>query len=177
LIRPRDRGILNGPSSTVRAKEDHVTGLGQLALGSAPIFGGALLAVAAGQFKGPNYRDQLKQDMDLLDRLPADATARRADLQRSIDARIDDLVDAADRSRALRKAAVSYQGNWRDVVLVLCVLLFTYVWWDVSHSRSNWLVTFILLILLSLVTAVYALRGLLRAAGAFMHRQHDDTVG
>ena len=49
-----------------------MTGLGQIALGSAPIFGGALLAVAAGQFKGPNYRDQITKDMDLLDRLPTD---------------------------------------------------------------------------------------------------------
>ena len=149
-----------------------MTGLGQIALGSAPVFGGALLGIAAGQFKGPNYREQLKQDMDLLERLPPDATARRADLQRTIDGRIDDLVEASDRSRALRRAALSYHGNWRDVLLVLCVLLFTYVWWDVSHSRSNWLVTFILLILLSVVTAVYALRGMLRTASSFLHSQH-----
>jgi hypothetical protein len=146
-------------------------GLGQIALSSAPIFGGAMLGIAAGQFKGPNYREQLKQDMDLLDRLPSDAIARRSDLQRTIDARIDDMVDAADRSRALRRAALSYQGNWRDIVLVLCVLLFTVIWWDVSHTRSNWLVTFILLILLSVVTAVYALRGVLRAVSSFVHRQ------
>jgi len=151
-----------------------VTGLGQIALSSAPVFGGALLGIAAGQFKGPNYREQLKQDMDLLDRLPPDATARRADLQRTIDGRIDDLVEASDRGRAVRKAALSYHGNWRDVVLFLCVLLFTYVWWDVGHSRSNWLVTFILLILLSIVTALYALRGILRTASSFVLRQHGN---
>jgi hypothetical protein len=151
-----------------------VTGLGQIALNSAPVFGGAMLAIAAGQFRGPDYRGLIKQDMDLLDRLPPDATTRRADLQRTIDARIDDLVDTANKSRALRRAAMSYQGNWRDIVLLLCVLLFTYVWWDVSHSRSNWLATFILLILLSMVTAVYALRGVLRAGTTFVHRQHDD---
>jgi hypothetical protein len=65
---------------------------------------------------------------------------------------------------------MSYQGNWRDIVLVLCVLLFTYIWWDTPHSRSNWLVMFILLILLSVVTAVYALRGVLRAVSAFARR-------
>ena len=151
-----------------------MTGLGQIALSSAPVFGGALLGIAAGQFKGPNYREQLKQDMDLLDRLPPDATARRADLQRTIDGRIDDLVEASDRGRAVRKAALSYHGNWRDVVLFLCVLLFTYVWWDVGHSRSNWLVTFILLILLSIVTALYALRGILRTASSFVLRQHGN---
>jgi len=133
-----------------------------------------MLAIAAGQFRGPNYRGLIKEDMDLLDRLPPEATTRRADLQRTIDARIDDLVDAADRSRALRRAAVSYQGNWRDIVLFLCVLLFTIIWWEVDHGRSNWLLMFILLIVLSVVAAVYAIRGVLRAASSFARRQHSD---
>jgi len=152
-----------------------VVGLGQIAVNSAPIVGGAMLGIVAGQFKGPDYRGLIRQDMDLLDRLPADATDRRANLQRTIDARIDDLVDATDRSRALRKAALSYQGNWRDIVLLVCVLLFTVIWWNVSHSRSSWLPMFIVLIVLSGVTAVYALRGALRGASAFLHRrgQHD----
>jgi hypothetical protein len=133
-----------------------------------------MLAIAAGQFRGPNYRGLIKEDMDLLDRLPPEATTRRADLQRTIDARIDDLVYAADRSRALRRAALSYQGNWRDIVLCLCVLLFTIIWWDVDHDRSNWLVMFILLIVLSVVAAVYALRGVLRAALSFVRRRARD---
>jgi hypothetical protein len=147
-----------------------VAGLGSIALGGAPIFGGALLAIMAGQFKGPNFREQLKQDMDLLDRLPADAP-QRAELQRSINEHIDDLVAAADRSRSLREAATSYEGNWRDIVLFLCVLMFTIIWWDVKHSRSNWLVMFILLIVASVVTALYALRGILRAATRLVHRR------
>lgn len=148
-----------------------MVGLGQIALNSAPVFGGAMLAIAAGQFRGPDYRDLIKQDMDLLDRLPPEATRRRAELQRTIEDRIDDLIDSADRSRALRNAALSYRGNWRDVVLLLCVLLFTVIWWDVSHSRSNWLPMFVLLIILSVVTAAYAFRGVLRAAAAFMHKR------
>jgi hypothetical protein len=36
--------------------------------------------------------------------------------------------------RALRRAAVSYHANWRDIVLLLCVLLFTIVWWDVDTA-------------------------------------------
>jgi hypothetical protein len=147
-------------------------GLGQIALNSAPVFGGLMLAIAAGQFRGPDYRELIKQDMDLLDRLPPEAAKRRAELQRTIDGRIDDVIDAADRSRALRKAALSYQGNWRDVVLFLCVLLFTIVWWDVSHSRSNWLPMFVLLIVLSVVAAVYALRGVARAAGTLVRGRH-----
>ncbi len=151
-----------------------MVGLGQIALNSAPVFGGAMLAIAAGQFKAPDYRELIKQDMDLLDRLAPDATNRRAELQRTIDARIDDLVETTDRSRALRKAALSYQGNWRDVVLLLCVLLFTIIWWEVNHSRSNWLPMFILLILLSVVAAVYALRGVLRAGSSFVHRHRGE---
>jgi hypothetical protein len=146
-----------------------MVGLGQIALNSAPLFGGALLAVAAGQFKGPDYRDLIKQDMDLLERLPPEAAERRAELQRTIDARIDDLVYTADRSRALRRAALSYRGNWRDLVVLLCVLLFTVIWWDVDHSRGNWLPMFVLLIILCVVTAIYAFRGVLRSANWFMH--------
>ncbi len=148
-----------------------MTGLGQIALNSAPVFGGAMLAVAAGQFRGPDYRGLIKQDMDLLDRLPPEDIKRRAELQRTIDARIDDLIDTADRSRALRKAALSYQGNWRDVVFLLCVVLFTIIWWEVDHSRGNWLPMFVLLIILTIVTAAYAFRGVLRAAGSFLHRR------
>jgi hypothetical protein len=151
-----------------------MVGLGQIALNSAPVFGGLMLAAAAGQLKGPDFRGLIRQDMDLLDRLPPDATERRADLQRTIDARIDDLVYAADRSRELRRAASSYQGNWRDLVLLLCVLLFTVIWWDVNHSRGNWLPMFVLLIVLSVVTAAYAFRGVLRSASSFMHRRRGN---
>ncbi|GJO00859.1 hypothetical protein NJB1907f44_39990 [Mycobacterium marinum] len=152
-----------------------MVGLAEIALNTAPIFGGALLAVSAGQFKRPDYRATIKQDMDLLDRLPPDATERRADLQRTIDSRIDDLVSATDRSRALRQAAASYQGNWRDVVLLLCVVLFTFVWWGVSHSRANWLPTFIALIVLSCVAAVYAGRGVFRAITSLTARGQDQA--
>jgi hypothetical protein len=144
-------------------------GLGQIALGSAPVFGGAMLAIAAGQFRGPDYRGLIKQDMDLLDRLPEDATVQRAELQRTIESRIEDLVYAADRGRSLRRAALSYRGNWRDIVLLLCVVLFTIIWWDVDHSRSNWLPMFILLIVLSVVAAIYTLRGLFRSLLVLVH--------
>ena len=151
-----------------------MVGLGEMALNTAPIVGGAMLAVTAGQFRGPDYRGLIKQDMDLLDRLPPEATTRRAELRRTIDARIDDLIDASDKNRALRRAATSHQGNWRDLVLLVCVVLFAVVWWNVSHSRANWLPTFIVLILLSVVTAGYAFRGVLRAVSSFLRRRSGD---
>lgn len=146
-------------------------GLASMVLGAAPIFGGALVAAVAGQRKGPDIRGVIKQDFDLLDRIPAEQTKRRAELQRTIDARIDDLVAAADRNRALRAAANSYDGNWRDVVLFTCAVLFTYVWWHVDHDRGNWLPMFVVLILTAVMTAVYALRGTLRSLVAARQRR------
>ncbi|KKB97789.1 hypothetical protein [Mycolicibacter arupensis] len=133
------------------------------ALGAAPIFGGALLTAAAGQLKGPDVRGLIKQDLDLLDRIPTEQTQRRADLQRTIDERIDDLVAASDRARALRSAALTYQGNWRDIVFFISSVLFTYVWWHINHDRGNWLPMFVVLILACIMSAVYALRGAFRA--------------
>jgi hypothetical protein len=146
-----------------------MAGLAELALGAAPIAGGALLAAAAGQIKGPDYRGMIKQDMDLLERIPQDQTERRAKLQRTIDTRIDDLVAATNRSRALRAAASAYQGNWRDIVLFICALPFTVVWWNVNHHRTNWLLMFIVMLVVSVLTAVYAARGVLRALGQLLH--------
>jgi hypothetical protein len=149
-----------------------MAGLGGFALGAAPIAGGALLGVAAGKLKAPDFRGLIKQDLDLLDRIPHEQTARRAELQRTIDARIDDLIAANDKSRALRQAAASYQGSWRDIVVFVCVVLFTMIWWDVSHDRTNWLPMFIILIALSVLTAAYALRGLFTSLSNVV-RRHD----
>src|ERR1700758_1036714 len=128
-------------------------GLSALALGSAPLFGAALLGVAAGKLRAPDIPGMLIKDMDLLDRIPPDQVARRAEVQRVVNMHIDDLITAADRSRALRVAASSYRGNWRDIVLFICIVLFAIIWWDVDHSRTNWLTMFIALILLSIVAA------------------------
>jgi hypothetical protein len=45
----------------------------------------------------------------------------------------------------------------RDALLFLCVVLFGFIWWHVPHSKTNWLPTFIVLILLAVVTAAYAM--------------------
>lgn len=150
-------------------------GLASTALNTAPVFGGVLLALAAGQLKGPDYRSTIKQDLDLLDRLPAEQAARRAALERTIEQRIDDLVEANDRSRALRAAVASYQGGWRDIVLFACAALFTFVWWNVGHERSNWLPMFIVLVIASVVTALHALRGMWRSLATLLRRRARDA--
>ncbi len=145
-------------------------GIAEIALGAAPIAGGALLGVAAGNLKAPDIRGMIIKDMDLLERIPADQPELKARLKASIDQRIDDLVRSSERSRQLRIAAMSYTGNWRDIVVFICAVLFTVVWWNVSHSRANWLVMFIAMIIVSVVAGIYAGRGLLRAVSHFTRR-------
>jgi hypothetical protein len=147
-------------------------GIAELALGAAPIAGGALLGVAAGNLKPPDIRGNIAKDMDLLERIPDDKPELKTRLKESIDRRIDSLIQADERSREIRIAAMSYRGNWRDIVVFVCAVLFTIVWWNVSHSRANWLVMFIVMIIVSVVAGIYAGRGLLRAVGYFLHR-HD----
>ena len=146
-------------------------GFAELALAGAPIAGGALLGVVAGNLRGPDVRGLIKQDMDLLERLPPEQTERRAELQRVIDIRVDDLIAAVDKNRSLLELAQSYRGNWRDVVVFVCAVLFTIVWWNVSHSRSNWLIMFIVMIVVSVAAAVYAERGIVRALASFVRHR------
>ena len=148
-------------------------GIAELALGAAPIAGGAMLGVIAGNLKPPDIRGMITKDLDLMDRLPAEDAERKARLKASIDERIDGLIEASDRSREIREAAMSYRGNWRDIVVFVCALLFTFIWWNVSHSRSNWLVMFIAMIIVSVAAGIYAGRGLVRAVNNFMHRNDD----
>jgi len=150
-------------------------GIAELALGAAPIAGGALLGAAAGSFKGPDVRGMIAKDMDLLDRIPDDKPELKARLEASINERISDLIAGTERSRAIREAAVSYSGNWRDIVVFICAVLFTIVWWNVNHSRSNWLVMFIAMIILSVLAGIYAGRGIVRAISSFVSRDDDKT--
>jgi ABC-type antimicrobial peptide transport system permease subunit len=149
-------------------------GIAELALGAAPIAGGALLGAVAGNLKGPDFRGMIVKDMDLLDRIPDDQPELKARLKASIDQRIDELIVTTERSKALREAAVSYGGNWRDIVVFICAILFTIIWWNVSHSRSNWLVMFIVMIVLSVAAGIYAGRGIARALRRYLHRNHDE---
>ncbi|OBF97203.1 hypothetical protein A5790_01480 [Mycobacterium sp. 852002-51152_SCH6134967] len=138
-------------------------GIAELALGAAPLAGGALLGIAAGNLRGPDFRGMIAKDMDLLERIPDDQPELKARLKASIDHRIEDMISAAERSRDLRLAAMSYRGSWRDIVVFLCAILFTIVWWNVDHDRTNWLLMFIVMILATIVAGIYAARGLLRS--------------
>ena len=77
-------------------------GLAELALGAAPIAGGALLGAAAGNLRGPDVRAMIAKDMDLLERIPDDQPELKARLKATIDERIGDLIAATERSRQIR---------------------------------------------------------------------------
>lgn len=143
-------------------------GIAELALGAAPIAGGALLGVVAGNMKAPDIRAIVKQDMELLDMLPPEQVHRRAELQRVIDLRIDDMIAAVDKQRSLLEIAASYRGNWRDIVVFVCAILFTIIWWNTDHHRSNYWLMFVVMIVLSIAAGIYAGRGLLRALGTYL---------
>jgi hypothetical protein len=138
-------------------------GMAAMAMGAAPVVGGALFGAAVGQLRGPNLRDGIKQDLELLEQLPEIEAARQDALRRSIDDRIDELIVAEDTARQLRIAARSYEGSWRDIVLFLCTVLFSVVWWSVDHDRDSWLPVFITTIVASVVAAGYTVRGLRRS--------------
>jgi hypothetical protein len=137
-------------------------GMAAIAMGAAPVLGGALLGATVGQLRGPDMREGIKQDLGLLAQMPEIEASRREALQRSIDDRIDELIVANDKARQLRAAASSYEGNWRDIVLLLCTVLFSIVWWSVDHDRTSWLPVFITTIVASVAAAFYAVRGLRR---------------
>ena len=129
-----------------------------------------MLGTLVGTFKGPDLRAALKSDIELLKSIPEENVELRAELQRTIDFRIHELIGVLDRNRELRMTAGNYQGNWRDVVLLVCALLFTLVWWNVPHTRNGWLITFIILVMVSVVIGLYAARGLIAVVRRMFNR-------
>jgi hypothetical protein len=129
-------------------------GIAELAMAGAPIAGGALLGVVAGNLRAPDIRALVKQDMDLLERLPPEQVERRAELQRVIDIRIDDMIAAVDKQRSMLEVAASYRGNWRDIVVFVCAILFTIIWWNTDHTRNNYWLMFGVMILVSVAAGI-----------------------
>ncbi|WP_299558668.1 hypothetical protein [uncultured Mycolicibacterium sp.] len=152
-------------------------GIAEFALGAAPVAGGALLGIIAGNLKGPDFRGMIQADLDLLDRIPAEDVERRERLQASINRRIDDLIEAGERTRRLREAALSYGGSWRDLVVFVCAVLFCVVWFHLDHDRDNWLPVFVVLVALTVLAGLYALRGIVRAVRTVLRRGDHPGAG
>jgi hypothetical protein len=150
-----------------------MSGIASFALAGAPIAGGALVGLLAGNLRGPDVRGLIKQDMELLELLPPDQVERRAELQRVIDIRIDDIVAGVDKNRSLVEMAQSYRGNWRDIVVFVCAILFTIVWFEVAdRAKAQFWPMFVVLILLSIIAGMYAARGVVRGIRSLL-RDHD----
>jgi hypothetical protein len=147
-----------------------MSGLATLALGAAPLAGGVLIGGMAGN-RSPGVADLrgvIKSELELLERIPADELTRRAALESIIGEHVDALVTAVEKSRELRRKVSYFTEHWRDLVLVVCTVLFAVIAWHADHDRARWLPIFIAAILLSVVTATLTLRGFLRSI-----RPHD----
>ena len=129
-----------------------------------------MLGALAGSFKGPDFRELIKSDIALLNSLPEDAVELRAALRNSIEMRVYELVATVDRNRELRLAASGYKGNWRDIFVFITAVVFTIVWWNVPHSRTNWTITFVILLVLSGIVGLYATRGFINLFRRFLNR-------
>ena len=152
-----------------------MVGLEGLALGAVPLVGGLLVGGMAGKGgpSGQDLRAVIKSELDLLERIPEDQVTRRAALEQVIAQHIDALVVAIEKSRQLQRRTSYLTENWRDLVLFLTTVLFTVVAWHVDHHRPLWLPIFIAAILLSVVAALYVLRGFLRHVRTAPRGDHE----
>jgi hypothetical protein len=62
-------------------------------------------------------------------------------------------------------------GGVRDLLLLICAILFTGVWWSVDRHKSSWLPMFVVLIVISVSAAGYAFSGLRRFLLSFLQRK------
>ena len=142
-----------------------MVGLGALAAGAAPLAGGLLLGGMAGKSQptDPDSRAVIKAELELLERIPEDQVTRRGALERMIGEHIDALIVAQEKSRELRRKTRYFteRGHWRDIVLFVTTLLFAVIVWHADHHRAVWLPLFIAIIVMSVVTAIYVVRGFL----------------
>jgi hypothetical protein len=84
-------------------------------------------------------------------------------------------VAGVDKNRSLVEMAQSYRGNWRDIVVFLCAILFSIVWWEVAdRTKGQFWPMFVVLILLALVAGLYAGRGAIRALRSFVRDRGKD---
>ena len=69
-----------------------------------------MLGTLVGTFKGPDLRTALKSDIELLKSPPEENVELRAELQRTVDVRVYELVAFLDRNHELRQTAGSYRA-------------------------------------------------------------------
>jgi hypothetical protein len=155
-----------------------MVGLGALAVGAAPLAGGVLLGGLAGRSQPnvPDLRAVIKSELELLERIPEDQVTRRAALEQMIGEHIDALLVAQEKSREFQRKTryFTQRDNWRDIALFVSTVLFAVILWAAAdHHRPVWLPLFIATIVLSVVAAIYVLRGFLRSVRPAPDGDHD----
>ena len=152
-----------------------MAGLGAFALGAAPLAGGVLLGGMAGKSQPnvPDLRAVVLSELELLQRIPEDEVARRAALERMIGEHIDALLVAQKKSQEFQSKIRYFTENWRDIVLFVTTLLFAVIIWHADHHRPVWLPLLIATIVMSVVTAIYVLRGFLTSVRPAPDGDHD----
>ena len=151
-----------------------MSGLRAFALGAAPLAGGVLLGdrgPRATECSGFASRHQIGNGPAGADSARPGHPSSRA--EQVIAQHIDDLVVAIEKSRHLQRSTSYFVENWRHLVLFLTTVLFSVVAWHTDHNRPVWLPIFIAATLLSVVTALFVLRGFLRHVRPAPHGDHD----
>lgn len=91
-----------------------MAGLGAIAISTAPILGEALLAGAAGQLKGPDYRSGINQDLDLLQGVTGGHIGTGIEVKENSNdkhARAGNRRDRQGRRRSRRPAIAKGRGD------------------------------------------------------------------
>src|SRR5512139_1579171 len=114
-----------------------------VAVHAAPLLGGVLFGMSTRKSKPnvPDLRSVVRQELELLEKVPEDQVARRAAVQRAVEYHLDELVAATERSLVLRRRTRSFleAGKWRDLALFLSAVFFAVILWDADHQRPHWL--------------------------------------
>lgn len=55
-------------------------------------------------------------------------------------------------------------------MVFLCAGLFTVVWWNVPHTRSSWMITFVVLVGVSVIIGLYRARGVAHVIRRFFNQ-------
>lgn len=147
-----------------------MAGIADLALGAAPIAGGALLGSLAGMFKGPDFRAIIKSDVELLKSLPEDSVEVRKELKRTIDERTTELIASIDRNRELRMTATSTRATGGPSWCSSARGCSRWCGGTSPHTRSNWMITFVVLVGVSVIIGLYAARGVAHVIRRFFNR-------
>jgi hypothetical protein len=139
-----------------------MVGVGALVTGVAPPAGGVLLGGMAGKSgpSGPDLRAVILSELDLLQRIPENEVARRVAFERMIGEHVEAFLVPQEKRREFKRKTRYFTEHWRDVVVLVTTVLFIVIIWHADHHRAVWLPLLIATIVMSVVTAIPVVRGI-----------------